>query len=45
MKPDFWKLFMETGAPELYLMHRAAQMEEENVSEYPGRCPAGHGLQ
>ena len=45
MKPDYWKLFMETGAPELYLMHKASLLEENNVSEHSGRRPAGHGLQ
>ena len=45
MKPDYWKLFLETGAPELYLMHKATLMEEKNVSDDSGCCPAGHGLQ
>ena len=45
MKPDYWKLFMETGAPELYLMHKATLLEETNVSDDSGRRPAGHGLQ
>ena len=45
MKPDYWKLFMETGAPEMYLMHKATLMEEKDVSEHSGHRSAGPGLQ
>ena len=45
MKPDYWKLFMETGAPEVYLLHKAMQAEENHVSDDSGHRPAGHGLQ
>ena len=45
MKPDYWKIFMETGAPEVYLMHKAAQMEEANVSDHPGHRSESNGLQ
>ena len=45
MKPDYWKIFMETGAPEVYLMYKATQTEEHDVSEHSGHRPAGHGLQ
>ena len=43
---DYWKIFMETGAPEYYLLYqRAAKMEACHVSDDPGRCPPGDGLQ
>ena len=45
MKPDYWKIFMETGAPEVYLMHKATQSEEANVSDHPGHRAESHGLQ
>lgn len=28
-----WQLFMETGAPEYYLMYRALKTEDSHVSE------------
>lgn len=34
---DYWSMFLETGAPELYLMyHQAKRMERSHVSEDPG---------
>lgn len=43
---DYWNLFLETGAPEIYLMYSSAmKMEEQNVSDDPGRCPESNGLQ
>lgn len=43
---DFWRLFLETGAPEYYLMYQSAMKTEENhVPDDPGYCPEGHGLQ
>ena len=34
---DYWTIFMETGAPEMYLLfNQARRMEEENVSNDPG---------
>ena len=41
---NYWELFLETGAPELYLMYRE-MMEEKHVSDDPGTGAAGHGLQ
>ena len=33
---DYWSLFMETGAPEIYLMyHNARKLENKNVSDGP----------
>ena len=43
---DYWQMFMETGAPELYMLYsRALKMEEIHVSEGSGAGAAGHGLQ
>ena len=43
---DYWRLFLETGAPELYLLYSNARNQEEpNVSDDPGHRPAGHRLQ
>ncbi len=45
MKNELWQLFLETGAPEVYLMYKANQREEANVSDDPGHRPESHGLQ
>lgn len=43
---NYWQLFLDTGAPELYLLYqKARRTEEAYVSDHPGDCPAGHGLQ
>ena len=43
---DFWQLFLETGAPEAYLMYsKQLKMEERNVLDDPGNRPQNHGLQ
>lgn len=43
---DYWRFFLETGAPEYYLMYQnALKMEEAHVPDDSGHCPAGHGLQ
>jgi hypothetical protein len=43
---EFWQLFLETGAPEAYLMYsRQLKMEEQHVFDRPGHCPQGNGLQ
>ena len=43
---DYWSLFMETGAPEAYLLYtKALKMEVNNVPENPRTGPSGHGLQ
>ena len=32
---EYWKLFLETGAPEIYVMYVGAlKMEESHVSEH-----------
>lgn len=34
---DYWKMFMETGAPELYLMYNSARkMESKHVLDDSG---------
>ena len=43
---DYWQLFVETGAPEMYLMYsNALKMEENHVPERSGTCIESHGLQ
>ena len=43
---DFWAVFLETGAPEFYLMYaNARKVEERNVPDDPGFGAASHGLQ
>lgn len=43
---DYWTLFMETGAPEAYLMYRnQLKTEGKHVSDDPGHRPEGNGLQ
>lgn len=42
---DYWQLFLETGAPEAYLLFSLQQKVEGNyVSDHPGYCPEGHRL-
>lgn len=43
---NYWQLFVETGAPEMYLMYsRALKMEEKNVPERSGAGIESNGLQ
>lgn len=43
---DYWNFFMETGAPEAYLLYaEALKLEERHVFDDKGSCPAGYGLQ
>ena len=43
---DYWQMFMETGAPEMYLLYnRARKMETSYVTDNPGAGTAGHSLQ
>lgn len=42
---NYWELFLETGAPELYLMYREKMLEEAHVSDDPGAGPSGNRLQ
>lgn len=43
---DYWQLFLETGAPEAYLLYsKMLKSEAGYVYDDPGSCPAGNGLQ
>ena len=45
-KSDYWQLFMETGAPELYLLYNnARKMETAHVSDNKGTGTQSYGLQ
>lgn len=41
-----WELFLETGAPEVYLLYqKAVKLEANHVSHNEGSGSAGNGLQ
>ena len=43
---DYWQFFLDTGAPEMYLLYnRARKMEEAHVFDDTGSGTAGHSLQ
>ena len=43
---DYWRLFLETGAPEAYLLYsRALKMEAMHVSDNEGIGTESYGLQ
>lgn len=43
---DYWQMFMETGAPEYYLLYNHAQkMENRHVLDHTGSGAAGDRLQ
>ncbi len=42
---DYWQIFMDTGAPEMYLMyHKAKRQEDTHVLDNTGPCTAGLSL-
>ena len=42
---SYWELFMDTGAPEMYLMYQQARkMEVSNACNGQGLGTAGHSL-
>ena len=46
LSSEYWKLFLETGAPEAYLLYtQSLRQEERHVSDGSGHRPAGDGLQ
>ncbi len=46
MAQDYWQIFLETGAPEIYLMYNnAKKMEKAHVLEDKGTGTAGNALQ
>ena len=43
---DYWQMFIETGAPELYLLfNNARKMENTHVLDDNGIGTQSHGLQ
>ena len=43
---DYWQIFIETGAPEMYLLYNnAKKMEINHVFDDTGAGPTGHQLQ
>ena len=43
---DYWQIFLETGAPELYLLYNnARKMENSHVFNDQGPGAPGHSLQ
>ena len=43
---DYWNFFLETGAPEYYLLYQnALKMEGYHVFDDPGHRAQGYGLQ
>ncbi len=43
---DYWQLFLDTGAPEAYLMYSTMRKSEDtHVFDHPGRSPESYGLQ
>ncbi len=43
---EYWQLFLETGAPEAYLLYnRSKRMEQNHVSDHQSSGAAPDGLQ
>ena len=43
---DFWQIFLETGAPEAYLLYsKALKMKANHVPDDSGVSASCHGLQ
>ncbi len=43
---DYWQIFLETGAPEMYLLYNnARKMENSYVPDNTGACGESHSLQ
>lgn len=43
---EYWQFFLETGAPEIYLLYNnARKMENTHVFDDSGPGASGHGLQ
>lgn len=43
---DYWQLFLETGAPEAYLLYsKQLKSEAQHVYDDSGHCPEGNRLQ
>ena len=43
---EYWQLFLETGAPEAYLLYsKQVKSEAQYVLDHSGDRPESHGLQ
>lgn len=43
---NLWQMFLETGAPEMYLLYnKARKLEGLHVPDNTGTCAASHELQ
>ena len=43
---EYWQLFLETGAPEAYLLYsKQVKSEAQYVLDHSGCCSEGDGLQ
>ena len=43
---DYWQAFLETGAPEFYMLYsQSKRMENTHVPDDQGSGSSGHGLQ
>jgi hypothetical protein len=43
---DYWQAFLETGAPEFYMLYsQSKRMENTHVPDDEGSGSSGHGLQ
>ena len=42
---SYWKLFLETGAPEIYMLYRAQIAEDTHVFKNEGARASGNKLQ
>ncbi len=43
---EYWQLFVETGAPEAYLLYsKQRKSEDRHVFDGSGHSPEDHGLQ
>ncbi len=43
---DYWQAFLETGAPEFYMLYsQTKRMENSYVPDDQGSGSSGHGLQ
>ena len=43
---DYWQMFLETGAPEYYLLfYNAQKMERSHVLDYAGACTKSYNVQ
>lgn len=42
---SYWNLFLDTGAPEAYILYNIARrMEDKHVFDGPGTCATDNGL-